>query len=349
MNQHEIYMLRCLELAKNARANVAPNPMVGSVIVCNGKIIGEGYHQLYGEAHAEVNAIQSVENQELLKDSTLYVNLEPCAHHGKTPPCSNLIIEKQIPRVVIGCQDSFSEVSGKGIEKMRKAGIEVIVGILEKESRELNKRFFTFHEQKRPYIILKWAETLDGFMDMERSGTFDPHINWITHTNLKVPVHKWRSEEMGIMVGTMTAKNDNPRLDTREWKGINPLRILIDENLDLPENLHLFDGSIHTLVFTAHPKENSSNLEFVVVDFSTDFLVQVFQHLYERNIQSVLVEGGQFLLQSIINHGVWDEARILIGNKTFGKGLTAPKLHKIADEDIFMGNDKLLFFRNNTF
>jgi diaminohydroxyphosphoribosylaminopyrimidine deaminase/5-amino-6-(5-phosphoribosylamino)uracil reductase len=254
MNFDEKYMLRCLELAKDGFGNVAPNPMVGCVIVCEGKIIGEGYHQEYGKAHAEVNAIHSVRDKSLLQKSTLYVNLEPCAHFGKTPPCANLIVEHNIPRVVIGCVDSYSEVSGKGIEKLRNAGIEVTVGILENESLELNKRFFTFHNKKRPYVILKWAETQDGFIDVDRpldksrDTTAD---NWITSPLSKQLVHKWRSEEAAIMVGTTTVLNDNPQLNVREWKGKNPTRIVIDLQDRLPQTLHVFDKSIPTVSFFA--------------------------------------------------------------------------------------------------
>ena len=245
----ENYMMRCLELAEHGRQTVAPNPMVGSVIVHDGKIIGEGFHRKYGGPHAEVNAINSVENQKLLKHSTLYVNLEPCAHHGKTPPCSDLIIAKQIPKVVIGSKDIFAKVAGKGIEKMKNAGIDIKVGVLEKESLELNKRFFIFHEQKRPYIILKWAETIDGYIDIDRKKE-NNGISWITHPYLRIPVHKWRSEEAGIIIGTNTALNDNPKLNTRLWYGKNPVRFVLDRNLSLPSDLSIFDGEIPTYIFT---------------------------------------------------------------------------------------------------
>ncbi|MCK5776278.1 MAG: bifunctional diaminohydroxyphosphoribosylaminopyrimidine deaminase/5-amino-6-(5-phosphoribosylamino)uracil reductase RibD, partial [Bacteroidales bacterium] len=280
MTINEKYMQRCLELAVKGRNHVAPNPMVGCVIIRDGIIIGEGYHQQYGEAHAEVNAINSVLDKKQLKESTLFVNLEPCAHHGKTPPCSELIVRMKIPRVVIGCQDSFAEVSGKGIERMRQAGIEVSVGILEKESLDLNKRFFTFHEKKRPYIILKWAQTLDGYIDIIRKPKDPIGINWITHPNLKLPVHKWRAEEEAIMVGGMTALNDNPNLGTREWFGDNPLRILVNRDMDLARDLQIFDNSIPTLVFTQHPKVDMANLKCIYTDFDADPLKQILDKLY---------------------------------------------------------------------
>ncbi|HRN42271.1 MAG TPA: bifunctional diaminohydroxyphosphoribosylaminopyrimidine deaminase/5-amino-6-(5-phosphoribosylamino)uracil reductase RibD [Vicingus sp.] len=331
MNFDEKYLLRCLELAKNGLGNVAPNPMVGCVIVFDGKIIGEGYHQEYGKAHAEVNAIHSVKDKSLLKRSTLYVNLEPCAHFGKTPPCANLIVEHHIPRVVIGCVDSFSEVSGKGIEKLKNAGIDVSVGVLEKESLELNKRFFTFHNKKRPYIILKWAETKDGFIDVQRINEIagQTHIeidNWITSPLSKQLVHKWRSEEAAIMVGTNTALNDNPQLNVREWKGENPTRVVVDLHDRLPQNLYVFDKSIPTLVFSLTKQEQENNLTFVKINDSKYLIKEILDELYKRNIQSIIIEGGATLLQSFIDLNLWDEARIFVGNRKFTTGLKAPSL-----------------------
>lgn len=350
MNFDEKYMLRCLELAKDGFGNVAPNPMVGCVIVCEGKIIGEGYHQEYGKAHAEVNAIHSVRDKSLLQKSTLYVNLEPCAHFGKTPPCANLIVEHNIPRVVIGCVDSYSEVSGKGIEKLRNAGIEVTVGILENESLELNKRFFTFHNKKRPYVILKWAETQDGFIDVDRpldksrDTTAD---NWITSPLSKQLVHKWRSEEAAIMIGTNTALNDNPQLNVREWKGENPTRIVIDLNDRLPESLNIFDKSIPTVVFSLSKETSTNNLTYVKINDTKTLLQEVLYELYKRNIQSVIVEGGATLLQSFIDHNLWDEARVFVGNRKFKSGLKAPSVkgNLIAEEMIDV--DHLKWIVNN--
>lgn len=350
MNFDEKYLLRCLELAKNGLGNVAPNPMVGCVIVFDGKIIGEGYHQEYGKAHAEVNAIHSVKDKSLLKRSTLYVNLEPCAHFGKTPPCANLIIEYNIPRVVIGCVDSFSEVSGKGIEKLKTAGIEVVVGVLEKESLELNKRFFTFHNKKRPYIILKWAETKDGYIDVERineiAGQTNNEVdNWITSPLSKQLVHKWRSEEAAIMVGTNTALNDNPQLNVREWNGRNPVRVVVDLHDRLPQNLHVFDKSIPTLVFSLTKQEQENNLTFVKINDSKNLIQEVLNELYKRNIQSIIIEGGATLLQSFIDQNLWDEARVFVGNNYFKKGLNAPVLNGNLVAKQIIDSDDLMFYK----
>ena len=362
-------MNRCLLLAEKGLGNVAPNPMVGCVIVHQNKIIGEGYHQKYGEAHAEVNAINSVTNKALLKESTLYVSLEPCAHFGKTPPCANLIVEHKIPKVVIGCIDSFSEVAGKGIEKLKSVGIEVLVGILEKESLELNKRFFTFHNKKRPYIILKWAETSDGFIDVDRnvianieernmkqySQTKDCFVprnddkvdNWITTPLSKKLVHKWRSEEPAIMIATNTAINDNPKLNVREWSGKNPLRVVLDINNRLPQHLNVLDNSLPTLVFTSATKENQENIEYCLIDSSKDIVNQVLENLYNRNIQSVIIEGGKQLLQSFIDNNTWDEARVFIGEKQFTKGLAAPKINKAPRFKEQISTDLLSIYYND--
>lgn len=350
MNFDEKYLLRCLELAKNGLGNVAPNPMVGCVIVFDGKIIGEGYHQEYGKAHAEVNAIHSVKDKSLLKRSTLYVNLEPCAHFGKTPPCANLIVEHHIPRVVIGCVDSFSEVSGKGIEKLKNAGIDVSVGVLEKESLELNKRFFTFHNKKRPYIILKWAETKDGFIDVERiteiAGQTNNEVdNWITSPLSKQLVHKWRSEESAIMVGTNTALNDNPQLNVREWKGKNPTRVVVDLHDRLPQNLYVFDKSVPTLVFSLTKQEQENNLTFVKINDSKNLIQEVLNELYKRNIQSIIIEGGATLLQSFIDQNLWDEARVFVGNNYFKKGLNAPVLNGNLVAKQIIDSDDLMFYK----
>jgi diaminohydroxyphosphoribosylaminopyrimidine deaminase/5-amino-6-(5-phosphoribosylamino)uracil reductase len=294
------------------------------VIVHNGIIIGEGYHEKYGQAHAEVNAIRSVKNPDLLKESTLYVSLEPCAHFGKTPPCSDLIIEKGIPRVVIGTLDPFAEVAGKGIEKMRKAGIEVEVGLLEKKCRTLNRRFFTFHEKKRPYIILKWAQTLDGFIDTDRSETVHP--TWITNALAKRLVHKQRSEESAILIGTNTAQYDNPALTVREWSGTQPIRMVIDRVGRLNPGLQIFDRKSPTWVFTSVEMEGSENLEYIRLDFGQNILPQMMDELYRRNILSVIVEGGSKLLNSFIELNLWDEAFVYTGNQFFGKGVAAPHI-----------------------
>lgn len=324
MSSLETYMQRCLDLALLGIGNVAPNPMVGCVIVHNGKIIGEGYHETCGQAHAEVNAIRSVKDPDLLKESTLYVSLEPCAHFGKTPPCSDLIIEKQIPKVVVGTIDPFAEVAGKGIEKMRKAGIEVEVGMLEKKCRNLNRRFFTFHEKKRPYIILKWAQTLDGFIDTDRTET--THPTWITNALAKRLVHKQRSEEAAILIGTNTAAYDNPALTVREWTGSQPIRMVIDRSGRLDQNLTIFDQKVPTWVFTEKTQGEDEKLRYIALDFGRNILPQMMDELYRRDIQSVIVEGGAQLLNSFLSIGLWDEAFVYTGNQFFGKGVEAPHI-----------------------
>jgi len=343
----EKYMAYCLELARLGRQTVAPNPMVGCVIVHEGKIIGQGYHRKYGGPHAEVEAINSVSNQSLLTNSTLYVNLEPCAHHGKTPPCSELIIEKKIPRVIIGCKDSFAQVAGKGIDKMRKAGIDVKVGVLEKESLDLNKRFFVVHSEKRPYIMLKWAETIDGYIDIDRNSG-NTGISWITHPYLRIPVHKWRSEEAGIIIGTKTALNDNPKLNNRLWSGNSPTRFIIDKDLELPKELSIFEGDIPTYIFTEKKAVNKTNITFLQIDFSNNLIPQILNYLYNLEIQSLIVEGGRTLLQSFINQNLWDEARVFVGNKTFGSGAKGPLIQKKMDDFCQFGNDRLLYFSNKS-
>jgi diaminohydroxyphosphoribosylaminopyrimidine deaminase/5-amino-6-(5-phosphoribosylamino)uracil reductase len=322
MSTSTIFMQRCLELALLGMGDVAPNPMVGCVIVHDGKIIGEGYHEKFGQSHAEVNAIRSVKNPELLAQSTLYVSLEPCAHFGKTPPCSELIIESRIPKVVIGTIDPFAEVSGKGIERMKMAGIEVEVGMLEKGCRNLNRRFFTFHEKKRPYIILKWAQTLDGFIDTDR--TEKKHPTWITNALSKRLVHKQRSEESAILIGTNTAEFDNPALTVREWIGNQPVRLVIDRNGRLNPTLHVFDEKATTWIFTEKQRSDTERLEFILLDFTHDILPQLLGELYKRDILSVVVEGGSILLNSFLRDGLWDEAFVYTGNQFFGRGVEAP-------------------------
>ena len=347
MCNNKKYINRCLELAKNGLGNVAPNPMVGCVITHNNKIIGEGYHEKYGGVHAEVNAIESVKDKSLLLESTLYVNLEPCSHYGKTPPCSDLIITNNIPKVIIGSKDPFVEVAGKGIEKLQNAGIEVIVDVLKDECLKLNKRFFTFQNKKRPYIILKWAETVDGFFDSIRHKNEDAQINWITDSKTKALVHKWRSEEMAIMVGSNTAVNDNPKLDVREWTGKNPLRILLDSELKTPRDYNIFDDSTPTLIFTSKKIKSTKNTEFASLNSDKNILNQIIDTLYEKQIQSVLIEGGKTLLEIFIERQLWDEARVLVGNKTFSEGLKAPVLNINPASVEQLKNDKLMIFERN--
>ena len=320
--------------------------MVGCVIVYDEKIIGEGYHRKFGEAHAEVNAINSVTNHKLLKKSTLYVNLEPCSHFGKTPPCTDLIISKNIPRVVIGCVDSFSQVSGRGIKKLKQTGCNVTVSVLEKESRELNKRFFTFNEKKRPYIILKWAQTLDGFIDVIRTADNQIEPTWITNEYSRILVHKWRSQEPAIMVGTKTAEKDNPKLNVRDWTGTNPIRIVLDRQLRLSKNLNLFDKTIHTIIFTENDKKSLKNIDYIKINFSKNIIPQILDYLYQIKVQSIIIEGGEKLIMSLVNQNMWDEARVFVGNKFFYKGIKAPVINcNVLYEDNLFAN-KLFVYRN---
>ena len=341
MLSNEKYMKRCLELAQKGFGKVAPNPMVGCVIVYNDKTIAEGYHKQYGEAHAEVNAINSVKNKTFLKDSTLYVNLEPCSHFGQTPPCADLIIRYKIKYVVIGTIDPNPLVAGRGIQKLVSAGIDVKVGVLEEECRELNKRFFTFHEKRRPYIILKWAQTKDNYIGIRNLKS------QISDLRSQKLVHRWRSEEQAIMVGTNTALTDNPKLTTRLVKGKNPLRIVIDRNLKIPSKFFLLDKKIPTIVFTVKNRKPVKNLEYIRIDSQKSFLSQILDELYKRNIQSLIVEGGATLLNSFISEGLWDEARVFTGNKNLkGKnGIQSPSIEEklIAQEKI--GTDSLKVLR----
>ncbi len=315
----DFYIKRCIELAKKALGKTYPNPLVGSVIVHNGKIIGEGFHKKAGENHAEINAINSVKNPELLQESTIYVSLEPCSHFGKTPPCSNKIVETCFKKVVIGTLDIHEKVNGKGKQIIENAGIEVVSGILEDECRELNKRFFTFHQKKRPYLILKWAESADRFMDKN----FKPHQ--IGNTLTKQFVHQLRSEEHAILVGTQTALNDNPGLTTREISGRNPVRILIDFDLKVPRNFNLYNDEAETLVFNSVKNSEEKNIKFIKIG-KENFLKNLMQKLYEFQIQSVLVEGGSFTLQEFINENLWDEAMIIKNKNLFlENGTKAPE------------------------
>jgi diaminohydroxyphosphoribosylaminopyrimidine deaminase/5-amino-6-(5-phosphoribosylamino)uracil reductase len=340
------YMKRCLGLAELGLGNTYSNPMVGSVIVHNDKIIGEGFHHKAGEPHAEVNAIHSVKDKSLLKESTLYVNLEPCAHFGKTPPCSLLIKEMGIPKVVIGCTDTFSEVSGKGIQILKDAGVDVVVGVLEEESRELNKRFFTFHEKKRPYVILKWAQTMDGFIDIDREKSDYGQPTWITNEIAKKLVHKWRSEEQAILVGTNTAIKDNPSLTVREWDGKDPLRLLIDRQNRVPRSHHILNDQTETVVFTQKELPGGHKTTYMSVDFDKDIIPQILSYLYQENIQSVIIEGGREVLLSFIQANIWDEARVFIGNKWFKSGVKSPDLGMEPTQADEIGNSKLFLYRN---
>ncbi len=323
--EDEKYMRRCLQLARNGLCRTAPNPMVGAVIVCDGQIIGEGYHVRCGQAHAEVNAIRSVKDAALLKRSTLYVSLEPCSHYGKTPPCADLIVEKGIPRIVVGCQDPFSKVAGRGIQKLREAGREVVVGVLEQECRALIRRFITFHTQRRPYVTLKWAESADGYLDVERAGGHPVRLSDELTTLL---VHKKRAEHSAILVGTRTALLDNPCLNVRDWYGPSPVRVVIDRRGVLPDDAHLFDGTAPTLVFTEKMWEPRPGVEYVPADFQTPLLPQLLNELYVRNLQSLLVEGGSHTLQSFLDAGTWDEAFVEESPLRLQGGVQAPQIDR---------------------
>ncbi len=382
---HETYIRRCLELAGKGSGYVAPNPMVGAVLVHNGRIIGEGYHREYGQPHAEVNCIDSVAivDKNKIRESVLYVSLEPCSHFGKTPPCTDLITANQIPEVVIGCRDPFKEVDGKGIEKLKAAGINVTYGILENECQQLNNRFFTFHTQHRPYIILKWAETADGKIarsDFPRGGGNHAQPSPQQETNLEneiskdrvgglvVPinrdrkwarllisneqtnrlVHKWRSEVAAILVGTNTALADDPELTTRNWPGPSPVRLVIDMELKLPRSLKIFNDKQKTIVFNTIKHEENGKLSFYQVTEDVNLVHQVVNALYQMKMQSVIVEGGAKLLQSFIDEGMWDEARIIKNEKLMiNNGLSAPQLAvRNAQKQLRVLNDVVNFYIN---
>lgn len=317
-------MQRCIELARSGAGFVATNPMVGAVLVHQNRIIGEGYHKLYGQAHAEVNCLNAVEEKDkpLIKESTLYVSLEPCAHTGKTPPCADLIIAQQIPRVVIGSKDSFKEVNGKGIEKLKKADVEVITDVLADDCKELNKRFFTFHAHQRPFVILKWAQTADGIIASNATSRL-----LISNEYNNRVVHKWRSEEAAILVGTNTALLDDPALTNRLWTGGQPIRLVLDRQLKLPGSLQLFNRLAKTIVFNTKEHKEEGNLVYYRLKEHGSIIKQMMDALYQLNIQSVLVEGGATLLQSFIDEKLWDEARVIINNSMqAGTGIPAPEL-----------------------
>ena len=334
-------MQRALELAALGQSRVSPNPMVGCVIVLDGQIIGEGWHQQYGGPHAEVNAIASVADKSLLSSSTMYVTLEPCSHYGKTPPCADLIIQYSFKKIYVANLDSNPLVAGKGIEKIRANGIEVEIGLLESEARLLNKRFFTYIEKTRPYIILKWAATADGFIARK-----DYSSQWITNSISRKLVHQWRTQEDAILVGTNTALYDNPSLTARDWQGKQPLRILIDKRLRLPSTLNLFDGSVPTLVYNFEKNEEKENIKFVKLTNEHFFIHELITDLRNRNIQSLIIEGGSQLLQSFINQNLWDEARIFSSLNTFTEGIKVPHIAGIESSPTALGSDVLKILNN---
>lgn len=336
-----LYMQRALDLATKGRGATSPNPMVGCVIVHNEKIIGEGWHRQYGEGHAEVNAVASVADKTLLSQSTCYVTLEPCSHYGKTPPCADMLVSHCVKRVVVAVKDSNPLVGGKGISRMKNAGIQVDYGVLEEETRELNARFFTSIEKHRPYILLKWAQTTDGYVARKN---FDS--KWISGKASRQLVHQWRADEDAIMVGTNTAHYDDPKLNVRGVSGSDPLRVVIDRELRLDKGLQLFDGSQATVCYNSRKSESHKNLDYVKLP-EENFLEQLFADLHKRKVQSVLVEGGATLLKTLIDKGLWDEARVFQSETLFGEGIAAPVLPMFPIEISEIENDQLSVYRNH--
>lgn len=347
---HEKYMRRCLELAANGLGKTYPNPLVGSVIVHNNTIIGEGWHRKGGGPHAEVHAVANVKDTSLLPEATLYVNLEPCSHHGRTPPCADMIISKEIKKVVIGNTDPNPNVLGGGIEKLRNAGCEVITDILKEECEELNKRFFTFHKEKRPYIILKWAKTADGFMgpdaDMMNKPLGEREPIWITNTLSRQRVHKMRAEENAILVGTNTVLADNPSLTTRLWEGNSPVRVVLDRALTIPTEATVLNNKVKTIVITETESPSDNGCFYETIDFSESVVTQICAVLYKHEIRSVIVEGGAITLQSFIDSGYWDEARVFTGEQRFKTGLAAPEISGLPVSEESIANDTLQVFKN---
>jgi len=334
-------MLRALELAQAGRGLVSPNPMVGSVIVYGSRIIGEGWHKQYGGPHAEVNAVTAVVDKNLLTESTIYVNLEPCSHVGKTPPCADMLVTQKLKRVVIANLDSNPLVSGRGIAKLRAAGIDVTTGILESAGRELNKRFFTAMEKQRPYIILKWAQTADGFLARE-----DGDSKWISNELSRQLVHKWRTEEDAVLVGRGTVLHDNPRLNVRDWSGRNPVRVVVDRSLKLNGSLHVFDGTQKTILYNTE-REGEDNHRTMIRLNEKDFLNGLVTDLLQQKIQSIIVEGGAQILNAFMEAGLWDEARVFTSNGAFQKGLPAPRLRGNLRRTEVILNDTLEYYIPN--
>lgn len=333
-------MQRALELAKNGHGFVSPNPMVGCVLVVNDKIIGEGWHQKYGGPHAEVNAVESVENKAKLNEATAYVTLEPCSHFGKTPPCADLLIQNNIRKVVVANIDPNPEVAGKGLEKLRAAGIEVLTGICEEEGRELNRRFFTFMESKRPYIILKWAQTADGFIARK-----DFDSKWISNSTSRKLVHKWRSEEDAILVGFNTALYDNPQLNVRDWSGNDPLRVVIDPQAELPKTHHLFDNRHSTICYNLKQSKRKEHTEWAIVS-KENMLDDIMEDLYSRKIQSIIIEGGTATINKFISLNLWDEARVFSSQEVFREGINAPVILGKENYSSKVLSDRLTIYKN---
>ncbi len=344
MNLDEEYMHSCLELAVKGLGHVAPNPMVGCVIAGEDGILGEGYHEKFGDAHAEINALNSIENKKLLKGATLFVNLEPCAHKGKTGPCTEAIIASGIKKVVIGCTDPNPEVNGKGIERLKNAGIEVVTGVLERECFEVNKRFFAYHHKKRPYIILKWAQSADGFIDRKRTAREDRAI--LTHEEADMMTHLWRSQEQAIMVGTRTVEMDNPELNTRKVNGKSPARVILDRNLRIPPGFKVFNSSAHTIVITEQEQGGNHVAEYIPLKFDGSLLPNILKELHGKQYQSLIVEGGEKLLKSFIDKDLWDEAKIFYSPLKLGEGVKAPNFPFPSKCEIRIGEDTLTLYSN---
>lgn len=341
------FMARCLQLAKNGFSTTYPNPMVGSVIVYNNVIIGEGWHLKAGEAHAEVHAINSVKNKDLLSQASIYVSLEPCSHFGKTPPCADLIIKSKIPHVIIGTIDPNNKVAGQGIEKLKKAGIKVTVGVLEKECLQLNRRFFTSHQQNRPYIILKWAQSADGFMAPVEEKRIAKSPFWISNAYSRQIAHKWRCEEQSILVGSQTVLEDNPKLNSRFWQGKNPCRVIIDKNAQIPLSFFVLDESVKTIYITENcTKENTVMLFYENIDFSKNSSQQIVAILQKHQLQSVIIEGGKKTLDHFIKANLWDEARIFVGKNNLLEGLKAPYFIADLQQKIQIKEDTLKIYTN---
>lgn len=341
-----LFMQRALQLVKNGIGITRPNPSVGAVIVYKNKIIAEGFTSKYGESHAEVNAIKAVKNQEVLKESTMYVTLEPCSHFGKTPPCADLIVRKQIKNVVIGCIDTNSLVAGEGVKRLKKGGCNVTVGVLEEECKEHHCRFFAVQNKARPYIILKWAETKDGFIAPLLKEKEEPV--WISNKYSQQLVHKWRAQEHAILVGTNTVIADNPRLNVRSWGGNNPIRIVLDSNLRIDKKMNVFDGGVETILITSvkNKKQDTKHIVVETIDFSKNVAQQICTILQQYRIQSVIVEGGRQTLETFINENLWDEARVFIGNSVFETGIKSPDFKEVTSEERKIGNDILRIYKN---
>ncbi|MFY7810851.1 MAG: bifunctional diaminohydroxyphosphoribosylaminopyrimidine deaminase/5-amino-6-(5-phosphoribosylamino)uracil reductase RibD [Flavobacterium sp.] len=342
---HEFYIKRCLEIASKGLGSTYPNPLVGAVLVHDNHIIGEGWHLSSGKPHAEVNAINNVKKKELIPYSTLYVSLEPCSHFGKTPPCSLLIIEKKIKKVVVGTLDNNPMVAGKGIEILQKNGIEVIVGICENECKAINKRFFTFLDKKRPYVILKWAKSKDNYISPSSKNDKSPY--WISNYYSRVLSHKWRTEEQAILVGTNTVLDDNPILNSRLWKGNNPVRIVMDKNNVIQENFNIKNDFADTIIFTQKVKENTKNISYIFFSDQDNLCEVILETLYKKGIQSVIIEGGSFTLQQFINQNLWDEARIFQGSSNLISGTISPTISGKIISNQLIKNDQLTILRND--